>query len=353
MEIPETEEELYWGVTTKKVPQDSPPKLEDKSKVKSCPKCNVMFGLMSSKYNCSACGKVFCKMDCDRWLLLPDSFKFETIDPVRVCQTCYEKYNLVDFSRDYDEFGPKDAPSAIILPGALCPRIIPPSVKDGLKGYHVISADLPGYGARQHETLTNESALESIKDAILKHAKDKKALVLGFSMGGHLAMKFGQKYPELCTGLVFGLCCNEYYGLKADIFFKSTNLVYKSCTNSFNSKLLLRFTPKECHQATKWILAEGMQYHLWGPCGSLMAEPHEHFYRQALSSMTMPVMFLHGSKDFRTGETAFMEANKNAEFAIIDEADHSLLLNPKYHDIVAQKIQEFADKVTKKKEITE
>jgi len=107
-------------------------------------------------------------------------------------------------------------------------------------------------------------------------------------------------------------------------------------------------TPKEYRKETKWILAEGMQYHLWGPCGSLMAEPHEHFYRQALAKMTMPIMFLHGSKDFRSGEKAFLDANKNIELALIEEADHSVLLNPKYGDIVSQKLQEFADKVYKK-----
>jgi len=342
------DEELYWGVTSKKVPQDPPPTLEDKSKVNNCSHCSKQFGILSSKYNCSGCGKVFCKKDCDRWLLLPDSFGYNPVAPIRVCEGCYERYNLVDYSRNYDEFGPKDAPAVVVVPGALCPRIIPPCFLKALKGYHVISPDLPGYGARKNEKLSTESALEVIKESILNHTKDKKALILGFSMGGHLTMKFGHKYPELCTGLILGACVNEYYGFKANLFFKSSDMVYKMSPNSFNAKLFTMVSPKECLREARWILAEGMQYHLWAECGSIMAEPHEHYYRQALASMTMPILFMHGSGDFRYGERAFMEAAKTAEFCIIEGATHSLLIDAKYYTKVEEKVKEFADKIYKK-----
>jgi len=339
------EEELYWGVTPKKVPQDPPPIFEDKSKAKACSKCSLEFGRFTSKYNCSACGKVFCKKDCDRWLLLPDSFKYDPVSPIRVCGDCYERYNLVDFSRDYDEFGSKDDPSVLVIPGALCPRIVPPCFLNGLKGYHVISPDLPGFGSRKNEILTNENALETIKEAILTHAKEKKALILGFSMGGHVAMKFAHKYPELCTGLILGACVNEYYGFKADMFFKSSQIVYDVSPNSFNAKLFGMVAPKEHLKEARWIMAEGMQYHMWTPCSALMAEPHKHFYREALAAMTIPIIFIHGTGDFRFGEKAFMEAAKTAELCLIEGANHALVIIPEYYNQLTKKIQEFADKV--------
>jgi len=340
------EEQLYWGVSPKKVPQDARPTLEDSSKVNSCPVCKAHFTVFSSKIHCNGCGKVFCKKDCDRWLLLPDSFKYHPHIPVNVCQNCYERYSLVDYSRDYDEFGPNNAPSVVVLPGALNPRIVPKCFMDGLKGYHVVSPDLPAFGARQNENLTTESAIETIKEAILQHTKEKKALILGFSMGGHLAIKFAYKYPELCTGLILGACVNEYWGFKSDMFFKSSKFVYDVLPNSFNSKLFLKVCPKEVDlMETRWILSQGMQYHLWGPCGQIMAEPHEHFYRTALASLKMPIIFIHGSKDYRTGEKAFMEAAKTAELALIEGADHFGVLIPKYEIQITQKIKEFTEKV--------
>jgi len=339
-------EQLYWGVSPKNVPQDPPPTFEDKSKVNTCTACKQDFSMFSSKIHCNGCGKVFCKKDCDRWLLLPESFKYHPFNPVHVCQTCYERYSLVDYSRDCDEFGPKDAPSVIVLPGALNPRIVPKCFMDGVKGYHVIAADLPGFGARQHEQLTTESAIESVKEAILKHAREKKALVLGFSMGGHLAMKFADKYPELCTGLILGACINEYWGFRSDMFFKSSKFVYDILPNSLNSQLFLKVCPKDINlMDSRWILAQGMQYHLWGPCGQIMAEPHEHYYRKVLASLKMPIIFIHGSKDYRTGEKAFMQVAPTAELCVIEGADHFAVLIPKYEIQITQKIKEFTDKV--------
>ena len=59
----------------------------------------------------------------------------------------------------------------------------------------------------------------------------------------------------------------------------------------------------------------------------------------------MPVIFIHGSGDYRFGEAAFKEAAKDAEFFVVEGADHSIAINPKYYNAVTKKIEEFVTKV--------
>lgn len=91
----------------KKIPEDPRPEREDAKLITTCPSCKVVFGLFTSKNYCSACGKVFCKPCSDNYLLLPDSFSYG--DALKnCCLECFKKYNLVDFSRTYDEYGNPD-----------------------------------------------------------------------------------------------------------------------------------------------------------------------------------------------------------------------------------------------------
>lgn len=233
-----------------------------------------------------------------------------------------------------------------MLPGALIGRIITPELRAALAAYHVIAVDLPGLGACKGEKLTNENAIELIRNVILEHTKAKKAIVFGISMGGHLAMKFADKHPELCIALVLGACVNEYYGVGATMFFKSVNLVYSMCSGSLKSKFVPKSIPKHIKiDDLKIILTTGMQYEAWADCCSIMAEPHEGYYRKVLSTYQGRVLFIHGSKDFRTKEKEFLNCAKMGKLSLIDGADHFVLFDPLRRGLFAAKVKEFVDSI--------
>ncbi|MBV4358161.1 alpha/beta fold hydrolase [Pinibacter aurantiacus] len=67
--------------------------------------------------------------------------------------------------------------------------------------YTVIVPDLPGSGASDR---LDETSMESMADAvksILENEKIDQAVVIGHSMGGYVALAFGEKYPQFLKGL--------------------------------------------------------------------------------------------------------------------------------------------------------
>ena len=69
--------------------------------------------------------------------------------------------------------------------------------------YQVITYDFRGHG--QTETPDGEFSMELFADdlyALLKALNIEKACVLGYSMGGRIALEIALKYPEITSGLV-------------------------------------------------------------------------------------------------------------------------------------------------------
>jgi len=333
-------------VTPKNVPADPAPKWEADEDVPRCRKCNVEFGVFTRRHHCRGCGKIFCSKDCDSWLLLPHSMGYGWQN-VCVCEECYMKYSLADYSRHYDEFGPKSAPSVVIISGAMMSRIVAPCILHPLmKRFHVITLDLPGLGARKGEKLTPESANEAIEKIILEKATGQKAVVFGYAMGGYAAMKFGVAHPELCAGLILGGCCNEYPpGMKTDGFFGVVNLVYSISSNKIKAGFLNTILPKNIKpEDTEWMFASGMDYSVWNDCSSIMKEPHAGFYRNALANYPCQTMMIHGDKDYNYAEEAFRKAaNDKVKFEVIEGADHLIMMTEGPNKKLGDEIVRFVD----------
>ena len=70
--------------------------------------------------------------------------------------------------------------------------------------YRVITLDLRGYGGSEVpdvEATTLETMAADIK-ALLDHLQVARAVVVGLSMGGQIAMAFADSFPERLAGLV-------------------------------------------------------------------------------------------------------------------------------------------------------
>jgi hypothetical protein len=119
MEIPfkyppkEIPQGTYFVIRTMKPDISDPkPTLEKASTVTQCPTCSKSFGIFNSKYHCNACGKIYCKTHCNDFLALPLSFGYQD-EVVRVCSSCYVKYNSLDWDKKFDEVGPQDVSNMI------------------------------------------------------------------------------------------------------------------------------------------------------------------------------------------------------------------------------------------------
>ncbi len=80
----------------------------------------------------------------------------------------------------------------------------------------------------------------------------------------------------------------------------------------------------------------------------IMKEPHEGFYRKVIANFDKPLLIIHGSKDFRTGEEGFKKSGgKNFQLEVVEGADHMLLMDPMYNQQFATKVRSFTEKALK------
>lgn len=69
--------------------------------------------------------------------------------------------------------------------------------------YRKISLDLPGHGASENLAYVHRMEdMAELVNALMEHLKIRKAFLVGHSMGGYVALAFGDKYPEKIRGVV-------------------------------------------------------------------------------------------------------------------------------------------------------
>ena len=93
-------------------------------------------------------------------------------------------------------------PTVVFLHGYLeSPAIWPDFLGDHFRAYQVLTPALPGYDPAEPAT---DYSLEAAADAVraeLAAAGVGRAVLVGHSMGGYVALAFAEKYPGLVAGL--------------------------------------------------------------------------------------------------------------------------------------------------------
>ena len=103
-------------------------------------------------------------------------------------------------------FGPSKAPPLFFLHGFLgSAREWEETMAFFKSRYHCMAVDLPGHGAAPRTWAPDAYTLDGAGQAImevLQKAKIGKCTLIGYSMGGRLALHLALRYPECFSGLV-------------------------------------------------------------------------------------------------------------------------------------------------------
>jgi pimeloyl-ACP methyl ester carboxylesterase len=122
-------------------------------------------------------------------------------------------------SRHWTARGPRDATTIVFLHGTRLSRAQwLPQLRRLSGTYRCVSLDLPGHGTRADEPFTIPAARAAVVAAIDAEAASGRALVVGLSLGGYMALETAEAHPDKVLGLVLAGCSAEPVGPGATPF---------------------------------------------------------------------------------------------------------------------------------------
>jgi pimeloyl-ACP methyl ester carboxylesterase len=111
--------------------------------------------------------------------------------------------------------GPAGAPAIVFVHGTRLTRTMWRAQVDDLRdAYRVIALDLPGHGVLADQPFTVAAAADEVA-RVIEEAAGGRAVVVGLSLGGYVAMELAARRPELVRGLVLSGATAEPVGLRA------------------------------------------------------------------------------------------------------------------------------------------
>lgn len=232
----------------------------------------------------------------------------------------------MDVEATCDVAGPADAPPIVLVHGTRLSRTSWAPQVDGLSDeFRVIATDLPGHGSLADERFTLEVARAHVASVIDRLAGGR-AIVVGLSLGGYVAMDLAAVSPERVAGLVLAGATREPVG-GWTLPYRGLALVFRrghaGALRRFDSWFFrFRFPP-----AVADPLVRGGFYPAGG-AAALDALMGQRFLPR-LASYAGPVLFLNGSLDvvFRLGERAFLAAARDGRRVILPRATHLVNLD--------------------------
>lgn len=118
----------------------------------------------------------------------------------------------------WDVSGPADGPAIVFVHGAMMGRSVwRPQIDALADRYRCVSVDLPGHGTQRDAAFSIDEAAAGVIRAI-DEAAAGRAVVVGLSLGGYIAMTVAGRHPERVRGLVIAGSTREPAGVSRLMF---------------------------------------------------------------------------------------------------------------------------------------
>jgi pimeloyl-ACP methyl ester carboxylesterase len=115
-----------------------------------------------------------------------------------------------DWRQTADVAGPPEGRTIVLVHGvAFTRKMWGPQVDDLADAFRVIAPDLPGHGVLRHVPFRMETAVEHLR-RVIDAGAGGRALVVGLSLGGVVALELAHRHPERALGLVLSGASTDY-----------------------------------------------------------------------------------------------------------------------------------------------
>lgn len=245
-------------------------------------------------------------------------------------------------ANSYDIAGPPGAPAILFIHGMRVTRNMwKPQMERLSDAYRVIALDLPGHGALRYLPFRFDDAVAKIAEVLDRETRDR-ALIVGLSLGGYIAMEFGARYPRKAAGLVIASATVEPRGWHTAPYHLLAALMDKLPTKWLDWTSRTFFQIVYSPEKAEPLIAPGF-YMRGGSQG--MREIFGKEFCPRLAAYPGPVLLLNGALDlgFRMHERKFLAASQNGRLEIIPKAFH--LANIDQPDAFSSAVRHFAESI--------
>jgi pimeloyl-ACP methyl ester carboxylesterase len=228
-----------------------------------------------------------------------------------------------------DVAGPPGAPAIVLVHGSVVSRKIwLPQLRAWSGEYRVVAPDLPGHGDLAALPFTLDGAVETVHDAIARHA-GARAIVVGLSLGGWVSIEHAHRHPETVSALVLVGCSRNLTGglgiyLRTVAGLMRRGLMHQS-PERIEEKTRRLFPPSLRDVADEQVRA-GIHAE---PLADAFAATAGKKWTALLQTLDAPILLLNGERDSmaRRGEAEFLAALPRARAVTIAAAGHACNLD--------------------------
>jgi pimeloyl-ACP methyl ester carboxylesterase len=196
--------------------------------------------------------------------------------------------------------------------------------------FRVISIDLPGHG--QSEVISDVHSMQLMADsviAVLKSEMIDKAVFVGHSMGGYVALAVAKQYPEFVNGLVLFHSQAAEDSEAAKINRDRTVRIVEQNKGGF----ILQFIPDlfdpanvdQHRERIQTLIQDASRLKPEGIIAAIKGMRERESRIDVLAEANFPVLFISGKKDTRIPISLVMEQAaipEHSEILVLDHVGH-------------------------------
>jgi pimeloyl-ACP methyl ester carboxylesterase len=192
--------------------------------------------------------------------------------------------------------------------------------------YHVVTLDLPGHGALAGVPFTEEN-LDALLHDVIDTIAGGAALLVGYSLGGFIAMRYASRYPQRTRGLLLAGCTLDFEAWKwwpYGVSVRLTQLLPESWTQALMHLSLYLTLPR------RWLeIVEAIPFDrdVFARTSAIVRSKRNAL--DELASYSKPVVIVNGEYDFvfRLDERRFLHRLPQARLRIIRGTAHTAPLH--------------------------
>ena len=224
-------------------------------------------------------------------------------------------------AQSYEVVGPSNAPCIVFVHGMrVTRRMWQPQMEALASEFRLIAVDLPGHGSLKDEEFGVEHAVDELATVVDSEANGR-AVIVGLSLGGYIAIECGARYPQKAAGLVIASASVEphrWYNLPYRVASTLMSILPQSWLNTLNRAVFLLVYGK---RRAEPLVAPGF-FMRGGAAG--IREIMSREYAPKLAAYPGEVLLLNGSMDlgFRMHEKRFLALAQRGRVEVIPRAFH-------------------------------